>query len=272
MGRKRRQEETGEPLSPLAQRIKHLCDELWEGNMSSMGRELGISHPVMSRVLAGTQPAPGKMLEALAQREGMNLRWLFAGEGDFQGEQRIGAGGGHFCPIASSLLPGKPADHPERLTFTTLPVASAFFSETAYWYRVGADDLIVKARSARVAAGDFLLIETSENWTRRPEAFRGRLAVIRDYATRGSRKVALGVVEPDEDYFADGSPYEVHVFGEDDGRQLYSAWTREAAQQRKGAVTEVGPADLFLDDLVGVCIQLVRIIDHFEWRPARQER
>src|SRR5581483_10391369 len=214
MGRKREQKESGEPLSPLAQRIKHLCDELWGGNKSEMGRELGISHPVMSRVLAGTQPPPGKLLEALAKREGMNLRWLFAGEGDFRGEQGTGAGGGHFCPIASSLLPGKPADHPERLTFTTLPVASAFYSETAYWYRVGPEHPIVKARPARVAQGDFLLIETSDQWTCRPEAFRGRLVVVRIYGPRESGNVALGVVGPEEDYFAEGARFDVNVFGD----------------------------------------------------------
>jgi transcriptional regulator with XRE-family HTH domain len=271
MGKKRQQDERGESLSPLAQRIKHLCEELWEGNMSQMGRELGISHPVMSRVLAGTQPPPGKLLEALAKREGMNLRWLFAGEGDFRGEQGISAGGGHFCPIASSLLPGKPADHPELLTFATLPVASALYSETAYCYRVGADDPIVKARSARVAANDYLLIETSENWTRRAEAFGGRLVVIREYALRKSREVVLGVMERDEDYFADGSPYEVTLLGKDEKVVLYSAWTREAAAQRlKGAGGEIKESALFLDDLVGVCIQLVRILDRVEWRPGRQ--
>jgi hypothetical protein len=270
MGRKRQQEEPGEPLSPLAQRIKHLCDELWQGNISRMGRKLGISHPVLSRVLAGTQPPPGKLLEALAKREGMNLRWLFAGEGDFRGEQDIGVGGGHFCPIASSLLPGKPADHPERLTFTTLPVASAFFSETAYWYRIGAEDPIVKARSVRVAANDYLLIETGEQWTRRPEAFCGRLVVIRKYTTLKSRENVLGVVGQDEDYFADGSPYEVTLFGGEEKVTLYSAWTREAAaQHRKGSGGDGGESELFLDDLVGVCIQLVRILDRVEWRPGR---
>jgi hypothetical protein len=235
-----------------------------------MGRKLGISHPVMSRVLAGTQPPPGKMLEALARQPGMNLRWLFAGEGDFRGEQRIGAGGGHFCPIASNLLPGKPADHPERLTFTTLPVASAFYSETAYWYRVGAENPIVKARPVRVAQGDYLLIETSDQWTRRPEAFRGRLVVLNAYGSHEGRNIVLGVVGSEEDYFAAGAPCGVNVFGEETGRQLYSAWTREIAQQRKEVVAEGGTADLFLDDMVGVCIQLVRIIDRFDWRPARK--
>ena len=265
MGRKRRQEEPGEHLSPLAQRIKHLCDQLWQGNMSRMGRDLEISHPVMSRVLAGTQPPPGKMLDALAKRPGMNLRWLFAGEGDFRGEQGIGAGGGHFCPIASSLLPGKPADHPERLTFTTLPVAGAFFSETAYWYRIGAVDPVMKVRPMRVSANDYLLIETSDQWTRRPEAFRGRLVVIREYAPLQSQKVFLAVMGAEEDYFADGSPYEVTLFGEEAKRHLYSEWTREAAarhQRVSGGESE--SADLFLDDLVGVCIQLVRILDRVE--------
>jgi hypothetical protein len=151
-----------------------------------------------------------------------------------------------------------------------LPVARAFFSETAYWYRIGAEDPIVKARSVRVAANDFLLIETSEKWTRRAEAFSGRLVVIRAYAPLNSREVVLGVMGRDEDYFADGSPYEVTLFGGEEKVMLYSAWTREAAaQHRKDSGGDGGASELYLDDLVGVCIQLVRILDRVEWRPGR---
>ena len=107
MGRRAEADES-EKGSEITARLRHLRDLIWDGNNSRMGRELGnISHPVISRVLAGDQPPPGKLLEALAKWPGLNVRWLFAGEGEPLNERGLGAGGGHFSPIARELLPGR---------------------------------------------------------------------------------------------------------------------------------------------------------------------
>src|SRR4051812_34097542 len=118
MARSRKTEEPSEEGTPLTARIRHLCEIVWDGNKSKMGRDLGgISHPVMSRVLSEQQAPPGNLLEALAKWPGLNVRWLFAGEGEPLSERNLGWGGGHFCPVARELLPGPPENHPELMTY-----------------------------------------------------------------------------------------------------------------------------------------------------------
>src|SRR5262245_59871342 len=109
-----------------------------------MAEALGSSHPVVSRVLRGEQDPPGKLLEALAKWPGVNVRWLFAGEGEPSSDRNLFGGGGCFCPVSKMLLPGPPAAHPETLTWTSFPVADALYTETAYFFQVPPDDAIVR--------------------------------------------------------------------------------------------------------------------------------
>src|SRR4051812_7212842 len=95
-------------MAPLTRRIGLLLRLVWAGNRSAMARDLGVSHPVISRVAAGQQEPPGKLLLALAGRPTVNLRWLFLGEGEPLNPRDPAAAGGRFAPVATRLLPGPP--------------------------------------------------------------------------------------------------------------------------------------------------------------------
>jgi hypothetical protein len=283
MGKGRKSDRQSDESSPLTERIKQLCDLLWGGNRSRMARDLEISHPVISRVLAGQQPPPGKLLEGMAKWPGLNLKWLFAGEGEPLGDRGLGGDGGHFAPIAKSLLPGEPAHHPEGLTGTSLPVATAYFTPTVYWFRLPNQGIAETKKTrripplgtrtetcdrTRVKAGDYLLIETSPRWTCRPEAYRGRLCVLRD---RDRSTQILGLVARDNysaSMQAGKLPYVVETFGIYEFAVLDAGSTR-AARDADPEVepilslpwNPVDPHYFFRDDVVGVCVLLLRLLD-----------
>ncbi|MBI3408977.1 MAG: helix-turn-helix transcriptional regulator [Planctomycetes bacterium] len=167
-------------ISPIARRIRKLANNIWEGNISQMSRALQISHPVLSRVLRGKQEPPASLLLAIARWPKVNLRWFFLGEGhDTIGGRDLTRDGGKYCPVSHHLLPGPPKDYPHLLYDTSLPVADAYFSETAYWYLVAHDCKIVANEAEKVRDGDWLLIETGQEPLRRVERLYGHLITVR---------------------------------------------------------------------------------------------
>lgn len=70
-----------EPLLPgICRRIDNLLRRIWRGNVAQMARDLKVSHPAMSRVLAGQIPS-GKILQKLAEYQDVNAAWLLTGKG-----------------------------------------------------------------------------------------------------------------------------------------------------------------------------------------------
>jgi hypothetical protein len=258
MPRRRQVEETPESSSALTARLNLLCKLIWKGNRSRMAKDLGISQPVMSRVLAGQQAPSTKLLEALARWPRLNVRWLFNGEGEPLSDRGLGDGGGHFCPVASRLLPGSPQEHPELLTGLSLAVATAYYSPTTYYYRLEPRDPLVGAKGSRMAAGDYLLIETAPAWVSRPAAFRGRLGVFR---SRDRDELIIGrIARYEEDPYErkDLLDYRVETVGE-----FRSAIFRPNANRARAASEKVAAGvTLFCgDDLVGVARLLARLLD-----------
>jgi len=252
--------ENAEGDSGIALRLKHLRDERFGGNSSRMARELGISHPVISRVLSGDQPPPGKLLEAAAKVPGLNIRWLLAGEGESFTDRGLGDGGGHFCPIARALLPGDPKSHPELMTQTSLAVATAFYAPSAYWFVVPKGHPIIKGSGNKVSVGDYLLIETVAQWTRRQTAFEKRLCV---FTLDGQSEPILARVGS-EDYFAVGEIKDVVPFwlpssvDMPSNAEMQLFVDRPASEDRP--LTGVSdPYRLYRNDLVGVCRMLCRL-------------
>jgi hypothetical protein len=216
-----------------------------------MAKATSISHPVLSRVLRGQQDPPGKLLEILARWPEMNLRWLFAGEGEPLSERNLWAGGGRFLPIADRLLPGPPKEYPELHTWTSLPVADALFSQTAYWFRVPDNHPVIK-KKREVRTGDYLLVETAHNWTRKLEAVRGRLCAL-ELKRPGSQEVILSEIKRDVDYFENS--YQVETFGSfDDTRFVPEEAGGDEVTGRAGEVVHFR-----FPNVVGVCIKLDRI-------------
>jgi transcriptional regulator with XRE-family HTH domain len=254
MVRRREPRELPDDVPPLVPRINWLLREVFGDNIAWTAKVLGVSHAALSRVLAGQMPS-GKMLEALAKLAAVNPWWLLTG-GPQPGH---GEGvGGLLCPLAETLLPGQPRAFPERLSPVTLPVASPFLVEEAYWYRVRPDDPITKDDSSRVAAGDYLLIEGSERWTRRPAAFAGRVVALRMPEGRG---VVLGKVVLNEEELEVEAQHDVKFFGLSKKEGTLILGPRPASgKPARRLIEKPGLVSFYLDDLVGVCLQVSRIL------------
>jgi hypothetical protein len=258
MGRKLEDRPLPKNAPPLIHRINWLLKLVWGGSITWMAASLGMSHPALSRILAGQMPS-GKMLEALAGRPDINVHWLLTGDGDAligRGQGSTGA----LCPIADQLLPGDPKEHPELLSQMALPAASAFLVESPYWYPVKASDPIVNDANSRVASGDYLLIDTSARWTRRLKGFVGRIVVLR--LPDNAKDMILGIVAEDEDYFEDPVQHAIDTFGVLGETLLFPNIKREdaLAKPEKNTAKKKNVTQLYSDDVRGVVLQLARFL------------
>ncbi len=68
MARKRLSRGSPDESHPLTQRMARLAQEVWKGNQADMARALGVSPPVISRILTGQQEPTGKVLAAAPSR------------------------------------------------------------------------------------------------------------------------------------------------------------------------------------------------------------
>lgn len=257
MGRKRQDREPASDLPPICQRIDWLLRQVWGNVITEMARDLGVSVTVVSRVLAGQQPS-GQMLAGFAQR-GVNLRWLLTG----QGQEMVESGGGAsgtLLPVVTRLLPGKPADHPELVGHFTLPAASPYLLEAAYWLKVTSEMPVVSSATLRIATRDYLLIESAERWTRRPEAYRGRLIVVRLPEGKG---VILAMCDRDEVEVEETRQHDLKTFGRLAEARLFPRITRadELANPPESTTGRQGVVRFYGDDVVGVVLQRVTFFE-----------
>jgi hypothetical protein len=193
--------------------MRLLAKLLWEGNQARMADGLGVSPPVISRVLAGQQQPTGKLLAALAGRADINLRWVLTGEGEPVLEPGMGPGRGRFLPVVDGLLTGPPGEQPHLLSGTSYPVAEAFYSASSYWYRIPAGARVI-ASDEMIAVGDKLLMESDEKLTRRSGAVLGRFCGIRVRAGNRENVVLAKVNSASEVYFEPCSQFCVDTFGD----------------------------------------------------------
>lgn len=257
MGRKRQDRDPAPDLPPICRRIDWLLRQVWSNVIADMARNLGVSVTVVSRVLAGQQPS-GQMLAGFA-RHGVNLRWLLTG----QGQEMVGAGGdagAAFWPVVTQLLPGRPVDNPELFGHFTLPAASPFLLESAYWLKLSADMPVASSPSSGLSDKDYLLIETAQRWAGRPEAYLGRMVVLRLPEGKGS---ILGKVERDPVVLEETPQHEIKTFGVFKEARLFPTLAREAAE-RGPLASNTGGAGLvgfYPDDVAGVVLQRVTFLD-----------
>ncbi len=64
---------------PICVRIAELLQTIWRGNVAQMARDLRVSYPAMSRVIAGQRPS-SKILQGLAGQPEVDSSWLLTGK------------------------------------------------------------------------------------------------------------------------------------------------------------------------------------------------
>lgn len=261
MGRRRLDRTLPADVSPICLRMVWLLEHVWYNNVTQMARDLDVSQTALSRVLAGQMPS-GKMLEGLGSRVDINLRWLLTGQGEPLAQPGRSIGG--VCwPLVTRLLPGEPHDFPELLGHMTLPAASPFLLESAYWYQVAADAPIVVDKTSGVDVGDYLLIEASARW-RRLEVYRGRLVVLR--SGNGNEAILAKVALHEDPVELPELQYELHRFGVSDKAHLLPDLSREtAAPKVRSTKSKEAGTRFYADDVIGVVLQLTRILERSRW-------
>ena len=175
MGRRRSSEP--EPQSPaICQRMEWLLVNEFKGSITLMSSALKVSHTALSRVINKGQMPSGQMLEGLARLGRINLQWLLVGDegADWPRIDRSY----NSAPISRHLLRDAPSRVPEQLTALSLPVATPYLLCDPYWFQVPSKTQLVTAKSSKIVAHDFLLIEAGPAWTSRSEAWIGRMVVL----------------------------------------------------------------------------------------------
>jgi hypothetical protein len=161
-----------------------------------------------------------------------------------------------LCPLATALLPGDPMSTPELLTGMTLPAASPHLLEAAYWVRLTEKDSVTRNEREKIAEGDYLLVETAERWTRRPEAYLGRLLVLR---APGRQAPLLARVSLNPEPFEDDTLHELNTFGIVNDACLVPRVTRQEARPSPGR-TATWANRFYADDVAGVVLQIARLL------------
>jgi transcriptional regulator with XRE-family HTH domain len=256
MIRKGRDEDRADISPELHARIVELSNLVWEGNRSRMARDVDIDQPTISRVLTGQQKPSAKLLEKLATWPGVNVGWFLLGQGEPVLAPGMQAGVGGYRPLLDELLPGPLAEHGDRLSGVSYPVAAAFDTKTSYWYRVQPKSPVTRSNH-KVGVGDLLLVETDATWTRRGDAVLGKFCVFNIPA--GKKRIALLAhvsswckSNPPMDPF---EQYKVDTFGEPGEVSLIIP---EAGKEEESADLSLSGMCVSLDQVVGACLKLER--------------
>lgn len=255
MPRKRREESNARISEGLQLRIENLAEMFWSSSRSRMARDLDVDQSTISKVLTRKQEPSAKFLERLAAWPGVNVVWLFTGQGEPQVQGGTRPAVGPFRPVLDDLLPGPLSEHQHRMTGISYPVAAAFDTASSYWYRVPANAPVTIAQVA-VQAGDLLLMETEPGWTRKGDFVAGKFCGFR--VGRGKGAVELGRVDiiSKTTTFDTYEQYKVIRFAE----PKEEAWliVPANASGQKEAKRSVPGMHLALSQVACVCIKLER--------------
>lgn len=151
----------------MARRVAKLCDQHWGGNQRAMARDLHLSPQVIHRVVTGGQPPPGRLVEALAERPGVDLNWLLRGDSPAS------------LPVADDVLAGSPADCSADLSNARFAATEIVVRESQYWLAIANDHPILRHPEFGIRAGDLLLMESDRRQMPRPETFDERPCAVR---------------------------------------------------------------------------------------------
>lgn len=213
MGRKPASQTAAIVSTGLQSRITRLADQLWKGNQSQMGRDLGIDQSSLSKTLAGKQQPSAALVERLANWKGVNPGWLLCGKGEPLLEGPDAPGVGLYRPLLAEIPPGPLSDFPSLLTGDSYPIAGAHYTESSFWLRVPVNAPVTYG-TLGVKSRDLMLMETSPQWTRSADRFRGKLVgVVRSSGPRTRPEVFLARVNTDEGTPPEGKEGVIDLFG-----------------------------------------------------------
>lgn len=156
-------------VEELRKRIRCVMDQAFAGSQRAMAQSLGVSAPLISRVLSGDMDPSRKLLHAISELPQINTQWLEAGKGKpIQRRPQILVDRGSLVPLAKQLLPGPLTENEDLLNPVFVAIPRAVFSESSYAVRV---DDVLKAKQCEskffakqdLRPDDYLIIETARD-------------------------------------------------------------------------------------------------------------
>jgi transcriptional regulator with XRE-family HTH domain len=163
-------------------RVAWVLEYLHGNNQRRMAEEYGLSQAAVSRAVRGQQEVSPRFLAALAEDPRINRQWLFTGKGEpLQATDQSGVAMGIALslPVATTILPGPPDQHPLLLEGTQYPVAQFFYRLSRYFLKVTEGSSITRAEGWGVMPGDLLLMESDNRLWRDDESIlNGTLCVV----------------------------------------------------------------------------------------------
>jgi len=141
----------------LVGRLNEVLDKVYDGNISTMARDLGIDRATASRYVSGQRTPRRNVLELLSQKQCIELDWLEHGGSDaiaFKEQSSLSQITEYGLPVMSvpsETVPTVGSVGHLGMVLATLPT---YYSEQRYWLRLAADD-----PDNRLKAGDHVLID-----------------------------------------------------------------------------------------------------------------
>lgn len=175
------------------ERVLCVLDQVFSGNQSRMGGEIGVAPSLLNKVSKGVQPATDELMRRIASIPGLNQQWVLTGEA-MMFQNPIAT-----LPVSEKFLQGTPKEWKAELTGNRFGVPSDFARESCYYYKIGPGSDLLKFPGGEYKAGDLLLIETDREVIEKIGCAKNRFFVVRIRMTDGERIAVYGKMDVQED-------------------------------------------------------------------------
>lgn len=169
----------GRELSPLGSRVGRVYRELYGSSQAAMAKDLGVSQPLISKVVRGEQEPGPKLLAALVKNPRLNPRWLMEGGGEafFPVERELGLG--LFLPVFKRIQTAFHRGDTDAFAALQFPL-SILLKSTVYLLEIQPGDAVLRFPELKFAAGDLLALDSdASTWSERPQILTNRLVAVR---------------------------------------------------------------------------------------------
>jgi transcriptional regulator with XRE-family HTH domain len=252
-------------LSPIADRIRLLIEELCHGSQRSLASLAGCSQAALSKILLGKQEPGKRVLEMIAGIPRVNPAWLFDGVGSPLVDPppvvpRFEAS----VPIVTGLVPGPLRDFKSYRSSRAIYVSETVASESVYGVLASECVPAVRCPAEAMLDGDFLIIDSDKSrWQSNLGILDDRLVAIKT-CVEGSETVELHRIRCTP--CSDENIKWLHL--QSTMELLICIHVESVAQPYAGRALDIRGKgrEFFETDIVGVVEQLVRLFDGLRYR------
>ncbi len=137
MGKRRKNSKrTGSPLSPAAERVRHVLWAFFAGSQTALAASIETSQSAISRVVSGRQEPTEKMMRSLAALPGVDKRWALEGLGNRPESPEPRLTPEPFLPVLEEFVPTMTADRQRDSSSERRAIAPSDYRPSRYFFRV----------------------------------------------------------------------------------------------------------------------------------------